>query len=520
MKHIQGQNRDQIKMLSLNQMVEKESLVRVIDAFVDMLNLEQFGFNYFKLNKEGRPPFHPATMMKIYLYGYQNSIRTCRKLEKACKTNIEIMWLVNEQTPHYKTIANFRKDNAIAFKEVFRYFVALLKDWKLIDGKTIAIDSFKIRAQNSLKNNFNERKIKQHIKYIDNKIAEYEKVLDEEFDQETKDKLDNNRKKKSNYQNLGKQLDETTDGQISTTDPDAKAMVFQRNSVKIGYNIQAGSESKNKLLVAADTGNVNDTKALATMVEIVQENIGQPEDESEMNVLADKGYHSGRELKACDKLGVKTFVSPKEQRSIISNPEFTLDKFKYDKLNDNFTCPAGEVLQTNGKWYDKKQTNGRLYYQVKQYRTKACGDCKLRTECTKNKKGRVIERTEYQEYVDENNSRVNQQPQYYRQRQQIIEHQFGTLKRHWHFDYTLTKGKEKVLGEVYLAFTCYNLKRTLSILGFENLMSKMKAHLNFFKLKYDLFFANMTLFASFRSIFEFKTNKTEQQAIYLITSWG
>jgi len=504
-------------MISLNQMVEKESMVRVIDSFIDMLNLGQFGFNYFKLNKEGRPPFHPATLMKLYLYGYQNSIRTCRKLEKACKTNIEIMWLINEQQPHYKTIANFRKDNAKAFKEVFRYFVALLKDWKLIDGKTIAIDSFKMRAQNSLKNNFNERKVKQHIKYIDNKIAEYEKELDDEFNQETKDKLDNNKKKKSNYQNLGKQLDETNDGQISTTDPDSKAMVFQRNSVKIGYNIQAGSDSKNKLLVAADTGNVNDTKVLATMVEKVQENIGEPENESKMNVLADKGYHSGRELKVCEELGVKTFVSPKEPRSKISNPEFTLDKFKYDKLNDNYTCPAGEVLQTNGKWYNKKQTNGTLYYQAKQYKTKACKNCKLRTECTKNKVGRVIERTEYQEYVNENNNRVKQQPEYYRQRQQIIEHQFGTLKRHWHFDYTLTKGKEKVLGEVYLIFTCYNLKRTLSILGFEDLMSKMKAHFNSFQLKYDLFFAYLASFASFRNIFKFNSNKTEFNLVYLIS---
>lgn len=213
-------------MISLEQMVEKESLVRIIDAFVDMLNLEQFSFSYFKLNNEGRPPFHPATMMKIYLYGYQNSIRTCRKLEKACKTNIEMMWLINEQRPHFKTIANFRKDNTKAFKEVFRYFVAMLKDWKLIDGKTIAIDSFKIRAQNSLKNNFNERKVKRHIDYIDNKIAQYEQVLDQEFDEDTKDKLENNRQKKANYQSIDKQLKEITDGQLSTTDPDSRAVVF------------------------------------------------------------------------------------------------------------------------------------------------------------------------------------------------------------------------------------------------------------------------------------------------------
>ena len=155
------------------------------------------------------------------------------------------MWLIHEQRPHYKTIANFRKDNPKAFKKVFRYFVALLKDWKLIDGKTIAIDSFKIRAQNSLKNNFDERKVKRHIEYIDNKIAQYEQALDEDFDEETKDKLEHNKKKKENYQSMGKQLRESNDGQISTTDPDSKAVVFQRNSVKVGYNIQAATDAKN-----------------------------------------------------------------------------------------------------------------------------------------------------------------------------------------------------------------------------------------------------------------------------------
>lgn len=266
MVHIQGNNRNQIRMLSLEQMVEQESMVRVIDAFIDMLDLEKFDFNYFKLNKEGRPPYHPSTMMKLYLYGYQNSIRTCRKLEKACKTNIEMMWLINEQRPHFKTIANFRKDNPKAFKGVFRYFVAILKDWNLIDGKTIVIDSFKIRAQNSLKNNFNQRKVERHIDYIDKRIAEYEQALDEEFDENIKERLEYNHQKKENYKKIQKRLKQSGDGQISTTDTDSRAVVFQRNSVRVGYNIQAVSNSKNKLLIAADTGDVNDTKALAVMV--------------------------------------------------------------------------------------------------------------------------------------------------------------------------------------------------------------------------------------------------------------
>jgi transposase len=279
MHHIQGQNRNQLRMISLEQMVEKEAFVRIIDAFVDMIDLEAFGFTYFTLNIQGRPPFHPAAMMKIYLYGYQNGIRSCRKLEKACKTNIEMMWLVNDQCPHFKTIANFRKDNTAAFKNVFRYFVALLKDWKLIDGKTIAIDSFKIRAQNSLKNNFNQRKVKRHLVYIDQKIAAYQQELDQEDEdsektQEIKDKLKHNQNKKENYLRINQQLKDTGDGQLSTTDPDAKAVVFQRNSVKVGYNIQAASDGIHKLLIAADTGDVNDTKALAIMVKKVQCNLG------------------------------------------------------------------------------------------------------------------------------------------------------------------------------------------------------------------------------------------------------
>ena len=515
MVHIQGNNRNQIRMLSLEQMVEPESMVRIIDAFVDMLELEKFDFNYFKLNKEGRPPYHPSTMMKLYLYGYQNSLRTCRKLEKACKTNIEMMWLINEQRPHYKTIANFRKDNSKAFKSVFRYFVALLKDWKLIDGKTIAIDSFKIRAQNSLKNNFNERKVKRHIDYIDKRIAEYEQALDKEFDETTKEKLEHNHQKKENYRKIQEQLKQSGDGQISMADHDSKAVVFQRNSVKVGYNVQAVSDSKNKLLIAADTGDVNDTKALAVMVEKAKENIGEVK-----NVLADKGYHSGRELKACEELDVTTFVSPKESSSIKKNPDYAMESFIYDKKDDTYTCPAGELMTTNGRMYNKTLKNGRKSYQVKHYKTKACNGCHLRAECTTNKHGRLIERTEYQQYVTNNNDRVNQNPNYYRQRQQIIEHQFGTLKRHWHFDYTLTKGKEKVLGEVYLIFTAYNLRRLVSIIGFKSLIHKMKAKLNRILRKITMFITKLGSFYKHKTIFNVQFSKINYQSKLILNYRG
>ena len=188
------------------------------------------------------------------------------------------------------------------------------------------------------------------------------------------------------------------------------------------------------------------------------------------------------------KLGAATFVSPKESSSVKKNPDFAMEAFKYDNQADTYTCPANVVMLTNGRFYNKKLNNGRKSYQVKHYKTKACKTCTLRVQCTTNKMGRIIERTEYQQYITENNDRVNQNPEYYRERQQIIEHQFGTLKRHWHFDYVLTTGKENVMGEVYLAFTTYNLRRLASIFDFKTLMSKMKAHFgNFLTVLSSLF---------------------------------
>ncbi len=497
-------------MLALDDFVAKDSMARIIDAFVDTLDFERFQFSYFKLNKEGRPPFHPSVMMKIYLYGYQNSIRSCRKLEHACKVNVEMMWLTSGRSPHYKTIAKFRKDNAKGFRDVFRHFVLVLKNWNLIEGKTIAIDSFKIRAQNSLKNNFNDRKIKRHLDYIDQKIAEYEADLDEEFRTETQKKIEKQQTKKEYYLAAKEQLSQTTDGQISTTDPDSRAVVFQRNSVKIGYNIQAASDAKHKMLIAADTGDVNDTKALSPMIELCQKNLNQQGEP--IDVIADKGYHSGREILAAEELNATTYLSPKESSSMKKNPAFAMESFEYNKTDDTYTCPAGEVMQTNGRWYNKKLLNGRKSYRVKHYKTKACKECKLRSECTKNKNGRYIERTEYAEFIERNNTRVNLNPDYYRERQQIIEHQFGTLKRHRHFDYTLMTRKQNVMSEVYIQFILYNLRRSASILDPKALIERLKAMKNGFlgifsirfvmkahrmrlnlKNSFDLFFSLLTL---------------------------
>lgn len=481
MDHITGQDREQMMIISLDQLVHKTSFVRIIDTFVDTLDIENFGFLYYKLNKAGRPPFHPSTMLKLYLYGYQNGIRSCRKLEKATMINTEVMWLLKGLRPNFKTIAKFRKDNAKAFREVFRYFVRVLKQWELVDGKHIAIDSFKIRAQNSLKNNHNQRKIDRHLEYIENKINEYLEILDAEDDPSKRElinqKIEHNVYKADQYQNLSKRLEQENVDQISTIDADARAVLLHRNIVNVGYNVQAVSDGKNKMLVGMDTGDVNDTHALSPMIKIAQVNMTV----KSMSVLADKGYHTGAQLAESETLGVQTFVSPKANAANRQYNVFPMEQFDYDLETDTYRCPNNSVLRSNGQTYQRKGKNKKgTWVPFKHYKTKECKRCPIKDQCTRSPRGRIIQRSMHQGAIERNNTRVNNNPDYYRNRQQIIEHQFGTLKRQWGFSHVLMRGKENVLAEVSLIFTAYNLRRSMSILGFEGLLRRLKAQFSFF----------------------------------------
>jgi transposase len=461
-------------MFSLEEIVAPDSWARLVDIFVDVLPLEQLGFCHIKPKDEGRPPYHPAVLLKLYMYGYKHGVRTSRKLEHACKVNIELWWLLKGQTPSARTIAAFRKENKKAFRNAFRHFVLLLREWDLISGETIAIDSFKIRAQNSLKNNFNQNKIDRHIQYIDNKINEYESQLEqdesEECQQEIKDKIAYQQQKKGNYNTLKQELEASGESQISLTDPDAKSVVLHRNIVNVGYNIQAACDEKHKLLVHNDTGNVNDTHDLAPMA-IECKKILKKEN---LEVLADKGYHTGQQLQTCQDAGITAFVSPKAP-STKDIGLFPVADFIYNRESDTYLCPAGNIMSTNGKYYKHSGRGKNRPYRFLRYTTPKCKGCQLREKCTKNQaNGRVIDRSEFADVMEANNKRVSQNPDYYRQRQQITEHQFGTLKRQWGFTYTLMKGKEHVLSEVNLYFIIYNLRRLVSILGPEELKSRLK----------------------------------------------
>jgi transposase len=461
-------------MFSLESAIATDSFVRVVDAFVDAIDLKSFGFAHVECHDEGCPPYPPAALMKLYLYGYRYGITTTRKLEREAQTNIEAIWLLSGLRPKYKTIANFRKNHPKAFREVFRRFVCLLKEWKLIDGETVAIDSFKIRGNNSLKNNFNEKKLRQHLAYIDSRIDEYETLLDtcdkEDDKKEIVAKLEERKEKKAKYTKIQNELQSSGQEQISMTDPDSRAVILLRNIVNVGYNIQASSDSKHKLLVEYDTGDVNDTHALAPIALQTKERLGI----ESMNVLADKGYHTAEQLQQCVENDITTFVSPKEP-STKDIGLYPVSMFSYNKEQNTYTCPQGSILSTNGKWHMHRDKDGKGSYRFQRYTTKDCRNCENRHKCTQSKQnGRAIDRHEYADVIEANAKRVNENPDYYRQRQQIAEHPFGTLKRQRGYTHTNLRGKEKILGEIGLLFIGYNMTRCITILGVPQLIKALK----------------------------------------------
>jgi len=476
MDHQQGTDRNQMFMFCLESAIANDAFVRVVDAFVDTIDLKSFGFSHVDCREEGRPPYHPSVLLKLYLYGYRYGIRTSRKLEREAQTNMEAMWLLAGLRPKYKTIADFRKNHSIAFREVFRRFVCLLKAWNLVEGETVAIDSFKIRGSNSLKNNFNEKKLKQHLAYIDAQISEYEAQLDAADTLEDKKaiqgKIEEREEKHARYTQVKEALEESGEEQISLTDPDSRAVILLRNVVNVGYNIQASSDSKHKFLTEFSTGNVNDSHALSEIAIATKELLGV----EQITVLADKGYHTGAELSKCKAHDITTFVSPKAP-STKDIGLYPVTSFMYDPEKDVYICPRGHEMTTNHTWYqhsDKRRDKPGAY-RFRRYNTTACTTCASRNLCTQSKSnGRYIDRSEYADITEENAKRVHNNPDYYRKRQQITEHMFGTLKRQRGFTFTLMRGKENVLGEVGLMFIGYNLSRCISVLGAEKLIRALR----------------------------------------------
>lgn len=483
MHFIQGANRQQVQFISLDDLIAPNNGVRILDAFVNKVDLSQLGFASAPHKSEGRPPFAPSVLLKLYLYGYLNRIRSSRRLEAECVRNIEVQWLCQQLTPNYHTIANFRRDNAAALKALLKLFVLFLRDQQLIAGDLIAVDGSKFRAVNSKKNNYNQKKIERHLAYIEEKTEAYLQELDTSDSEEqgseqvviNKEKVQQELQKlkirKEKYQLLEAQLQQSGEDQISTTDKDSRGLLLHRNIVEVSYNVQTAVDAEHSLLLHVEATNCNDPNTLHAVAKEAKA-IVQKES---ITVLADKGYHNGRELHQCSDERITTIVPCKAHVDGNSNgpePAYYVEHFVYNHEKDCYTCPAGNLLTTSGAWHNK--TREHSPYRFKKYRTPDCKACPVKHLCTGRKGGREIERSEYQSAVDHNNKRVVQHKEIYLRRQAIVEHPFGTIKRGWGYTHTLVKGLQKVDGEMNLIALVYNLKRTMNIMGIDKMLKALK----------------------------------------------
>ena len=512
MQHIQGISRNQLQVSSLEDTISAENPVRFIDAFVGSIDLEKLGFTPRVLKSEGRPSFDTGVFLKIYLYGYINGIRSSRRLEKECLRNLEMQWLLEAICPNYHSIADFRKDNPKALKQLFKLFVSFLKDADLISGKTIAIDGTKSRAHNSKKANFNQKKIDKHLAYIEAKTQEYLTALDQNDTHENsttvtniQQKIERLKQNKINYELLEEKLKASGEPQISTTDGDARALLVQGQVVEVSYNLQAAVDDKHNLVVATHTINRNDKNALSAIAIEAKENL----EVETFTVLVDKGYHNGRELDTCKTSNITTIVAHPDQGKSNENgtqPEYFVSKFVYNKAQNTYTCPQGQTLTTTGRWHKKTGRTDQSGYQFQKYRTPACKTCLVKDLCTSRKGGREIDRSQYADAVEENLKRYQANPQLYRKRQEINEHIFGTIKRKWGYNYTDLIGLEKVNGEHSLIMLVYNIKRSINILGVPDLLAKLKTWNSPYKRKF-LFCLKTTCLKLFLTQIIFGTNQ-------------
>jgi transposase len=484
MQFIEGKNRSQSILFpdSLDQIIEQTNEVRLIDLFIESINIADYSFA-IKESREGRPAYHPKDLLKLYVYGYLNRIRSSRQLERECKRNIELMWLMKQLTPDHNTVSNFRRDNEKAIRKVFRHTVSVARHFDLIGGTLVAGDSTKLRAQNSSKNNFNEAKIDRHLAYIESRLDEYNKSLAEADNDHKKQiieqQIQKQNKRKKAYENLSNQIVQSGQTQISTSDPESRQLITGSKTNEISYNIQSVADAKHCIEIDYKVTNSNDNVALSGMLRRTKKILGT----TDFTVLYDKGYHTGSEIKKSLELGINVMVAIPLSSSNAPDVGYNMSEFIYDEVKDQYRCPQNQILISNGTWYNKK--TGSNVYAVKHYKTQSCKTCPVKDSCTKMERGRLIERSEYAPYIEINRRNIEANKEIYKKRQSIIEHPYGTIKRQWGFNYIMTKkGIKRASADVGFMFTAYNLRRIMNIVE-RNLLVK------FLKELVLLFFVKM-----------------------------
>jgi Transposase and inactivated derivatives len=479
MSYIKGEERDQTTLFpgSIDEYISDNNTVRIIDEYVQQLDMEGLGFLKAVCPSIGRPPYNPKDLLKLYLYGYLNRIRSSRRLEQEAGRNLEVIWLMKKLKPDFKTIADFRRDNKIALKKVFRDFTKLCDEWSLFGKELVAIDGSKFRACNSKRNNYSAKKLDRHIKYIEEKIDTYLQELDEGDQAEANDRkpsvdeiqqrINELKDRKQKYETYQKQLERSGKNELSTTDPDARLMANNNNNVDVSYNIQTTVDAKYKLIADFKLSQKpNDLGELDNMALRAKKLFGG----NGFEVLADKGYYKADDLKRCMKNGIIPYVARQNHSNGTGDKDFYTDKFEYDKNKNAYQCPAGNEL-----YYYRQRTQtgkGIIGYDYRNY--EACKTCELKKRCTKSEKGRSIYRHVDQDFLDTIDLQTERNRDKYKLRQMIVEHPFGTIKRGWGAYYFLTKRKLSVRAEISLSFLAYNLKRVLNILGNDEVLRRLR----------------------------------------------
>lgn len=471
---IRGEARTQATLLPeiLDDYITEENAVRVIDVFIDGINLSGMGFKTAP-KVTGRPAYHPATMLKLYVYGYLNRIQSTRRLEREAGRNVELMWLLGRLAPDFKTISDFRKDNTKAIRLVCRDFVMICRKLDLFSDAFIAIDGSKFKAVNSSDRNFTHAKLKRRLEQIDESIDRYLaqiKSVDRQESTVAKDKTERLESKIVKLKKEIKRLNEievkllaSPDKQISLTDPDARSMIARGSGI-VGYNVQTAVDTKHHLIVAHKVTNVgNDRAQLANMAAQAKEAMVT----DKLTVVADRGYYSGQEIKACEDTGIKTYLPKCQTSGNQAKGLFGKRDFIYKPENDEYECPAGE----RAIYRFSRQESGKM---IRRYWSSACTNCSTKSQCTTGEYRR-ISRWEHEAVLDAVEARIDQEPERMAARRNTVEHPFGTIKLWMGYTHFQMRTLKRVSAEMSLHVLAYNLKRVMNILGIGALIKAIQA---------------------------------------------
>jgi len=471
MNHRTGLDRTQTLLFPerLEDYIAPENPVRFLDAFVGSLDLHALGFAKAQCAETGRPPYDPAVLLKLYLYGYLHRVRSSRLLEAECQKNVEVIWLTGKQAPDHKTIADFRKDNVKALRQVNRQFTVLCRKLELFGGELLAIDGSKFGAVNARDQNFNAARLEELIGRADARLAEYLKEMDSAdasapattalSKAQLAEKIAALQEKQDWHKELLGQLDEEQK-QVSVTDPDTRKMPTA-HGMMVGYNAQMAVDAKHKLIAAEDvTNEVTDFKQLANVALEAKANL----ELKQTQVVADAGYYNASEVNRCVEAGITAYVPKADTSANTARGLYGKSKFRYDAQKDVYVCPAGAELTYRFATYE-------LGRELRYYRASGCKGCALKKQCTRNKHNRTITREANEGLMEAMAARMQEQPWKFKLRKTLAEHPYGTIKRWFGYTHFLLKGLEKVRTEWSLTTLVYNLKRVLNLVSFAKLMA-------------------------------------------------